>query len=88
MAMQTGPVRASGKTPVRGPAVALGILAVSIWLIYNSDHTFMLILPLGVAVLSARRVRANKWYLLPLVPCALFVLWMALATIAMWTAQG
>ncbi|MFF5793747.1 hypothetical protein ACFY5D_17005 [Paeniglutamicibacter sp. NPDC012692] len=88
MAMQTGSVRSSDKAPALWPAVALGILGVSIWLVSVSDNTFLLLLPLGIAVLSAKRVRANKWYLLPLVPCALFVLWMALSMTAMWTARG
>ncbi len=88
MAMHTGSVRASDKAQLLGPIVALGILGISIWLITISDNTFLLLLPVGIAVLSAKRVRANKWYLLPLVPCALFVLWLALATLAMWTARG
>ncbi|MFJ6416889.1 hypothetical protein [Paeniglutamicibacter sp. NPDC091659] len=72
MAMQTGSVRASGKAQAPGPVVALGILGISIWFITISDNTFLLLLPLGIAVLSAKRVRANTWYLLPLLPCALF----------------
>lgn len=88
MAMQTGSVQASGKASVLGPGVALGTLGVSIWFISVCDNTFLLVLPLGAAVLSAKRVRANKWYLLPLVPRVGFALWMLLAMIAMWTARG
>ena len=66
------------------PFITLAVLGLSIALMYVNDNTFLLVPPVMVTVISALRVRSNKWYLLPLIPGAFAVLFMLFALTSSW----
>ncbi|GAA4369116.1 hypothetical protein [Paeniglutamicibacter cryotolerans] len=43
------------------PFIALAVLGISISLMYINDNSFLLVPPMLVTVISALRVRGNKW---------------------------
>lgn len=82
MTIQTRAATTPDANSALWPFIALAVLGVSIALMYVNDNTFLVVPPVLVTVISALRVRGNKWYLLPLIPGALGVLYMVFVIVS------